>query len=350
MLEKIKIINFKWIQKKEIFFWNGFNVIIWNNWSWKTNILEAISTLFLNNFYSNNDKDLILKWENLFFLEWDFFVNGIKNTLSFSYDFLLNKKNILLNKKKVTKKVLLQNILKVSFFLPITMNLFYLWPKYRRDFLDNVLFNSFENYHTLVKEYDLVLKNRNKVLKNISDWNSKKEEIIFWDEKFIFLATKITEYRLNLVQFIKENLQTNLEIFWVKVWNIDFIYKTKIDILDINWSIKKYLDKNLERDIILWKTHIWPHIDDFDVIVNETELIKFASRGETKSIILCLKLLEIEFIEKITWTKPLLLIDDFKSELDETHINILLNKLSWIQTIISSISNIEKINENNYFI
>jgi recombinational DNA repair ATPase RecF len=89
--------------------------------------------------------------------------------LSLSYDSNLNKKNILLNKKKVTKKVLNENSLKICYFLPITMNLFYLGPKYRRDFLDEILSNSFPVYDDFLKKYDKVLKCRNKILKNISE-------------------------------------------------------------------------------------------------------------------------------------------------------------------------------------
>jgi DNA replication and repair protein RecF len=349
MLEKIKIINFKWLKNKEFFFDKNFNVIVWNNWTWKTNTLEAISTLFLNNFYSNTDKDLVLKWENLFYLEWDFSLDWIKNTIVFSYDLQTNKKNIFLNKKKVTKKILMQNILKVSSFLPITMNLFYLWPKYRRDFLDNILINSFDEYDALLKEYEKILKTRNKILKNIQEWNSKKEEIHFWDEKFVILALKIIKYRIDLVSYVKENLKSNTEIFWIKVEKIDFNYITKVDLENIENSIKNYLEKNLERDIIIWKTHIWPHIDDFEILLDWVNLTNYASRWETKSIIICLKLLELSYIEKNTSKKPIFLIDDLTSELDEIHLKILLKKLEGIQTIITSILDINGL-DNNLFI
>lgn len=350
MIERIKIINFKWISSKEFFFSAKKNVIIWENWVWKTNVLQAIWLLFWNNLFWNNFQNFVKKTENLFYIEWDFFVDGFKTTLSLSYDLNENKKVYLLNKKKVSKKVFLENTLKVSSFLPLDMNLFYLWPKYRRDFLDQVISTTFLEYSDLLKEYEKILKSRNKLLKNICEWKSKKEEIYFWDEKFITLASEIIKYRINLVFYIKENIKSNLDIFWIKIDKIDFIYNTKIDLENIEKYIEDYLNKNLDRDILIWKTQVWPHLDDFSILLDDTPIIEYASRWEIKSIVIILKLLEISYIEKNTWKKTIFLLDDLISELDNKHINILLEKLWELQLIITSISDIEGINENNIFI
>jgi DNA replication and repair protein RecF len=73
------------------------------------------------------------------------------------------------------------------------------------------------------------------------------------------------------------------------------------------------------------------------VLVNNIKLIDYASRGETKSIIVWLKLLETAFIENISKKKPILLIDDLLSELDEDHKLMLVNKIKYYQTFITSI-------------
>lgn len=350
MLKRIKILNFKWIKEKEILFTENFNVIVWNNWCWKTNILQAISHIFFDDFSWNNKKNLVYSWENNLYLEWDFLLKDTQNTIWVSFDLSLNKQNILLNKKKQTKKVLFENLLKVCHFLPIDMNLFYLWPKYRRDFLDNILKNSFLEYSKLLSEYEKVLKNRNKILKNILEWNSKKDEIYFWNDKFIILSKQILIFRLDLVKFFSENIIKNFEIFSWKINKIEFIYNSKIDLDNIETSIKDYLEKNFDRDIILWKTHIWPHIDDFDILIDGTSIIDYASRWEMKSIIICLKLLELSYINEKTWKKTIFLIDDLSSELDENHIKFLLDKIANIQTIITSISEINWLKANYIYL
>jgi DNA replication and repair protein RecF len=87
----------------------------------------------------------------------------------------------------------------------------------------------------------------------------------------------------------------------------------------------------------LQKTHIWPHIDDFEIKVDDINVVEYASRWEVKSIMIYLKFLEGTFIEEKTWKKPILLIDDLISELDESHKNLILKKIKSYQSFISSI-------------
>lgn len=345
MLTKIKILNFRSIQNMDLYF-EKTNNIIWNNWAWKTNILQAISCLFQNNVSNLKIDELLKTWEKNLFIEW-VYINDDWNEskLSFSYDLELGKKLIILNWKKVTKKILHDNILKISYFSPISMNLFYLWPKYRRDFIDEILKNTYSNYEKVLKDYENIVKNRNKVLKNIFEEKSKNEEIIFWNNEFIKLAKKIYEYRINLNNYFSENIKDNKNIFQNKVKDITYKYITKVNLDDIENSINNYLNENLQRDILLWKTHIWPHIDDFDIIIDNKSLVNFASRWEIKSIIINLKLIEINYIKKITQKFPIVLIDDLASELDSDHSNLILEKLSNLQIIFTSILALNK--ENN---
>lgn len=345
MLKKIKILNFRSIENMDLYFEKNNN-IIWKNWAWKTNILQAICYLFLNNNSNFSTDDILKIWQENIYIEWLFTQGNLENKLTFSYDKSLDKKIITLNWKKATKKILYENILKISYFSPTEMNLFYLWPKNRRDFLDNILKNIFLDYEKLLKDYEKVVKNRNKVLKNIFEEKSKKEEINFWNEEFIKLAKKIYEYRIPLNNFIEENIKNKTNIFQNKVKEIKYKYITKVDLDNIENCIRQYLEKNFERDIILARTHIWPHIDDFDITIDERNLLNFASRWEIKSIIISLKLSEINYIKKTTWKTPILLIDDLASELDEEHSSLILNELENLQIIYTSILALNKQNNN----
>jgi DNA replication and repair protein RecF len=93
------------------------------------------------------------------------------------------------------------------------MNLMYLSPSLRRDFLDNILKNSFENYDKLLTNYKKILKHRNKTLKSINESKAKKEDIIFWDKQFIELSSEIYKYRFKIINFYKESIKTTLEYF-----------------------------------------------------------------------------------------------------------------------------------------
>jgi DNA replication and repair protein RecF len=87
----------------------------------------------------------------------------------------------------------------------------------------------------------------------------------------------------------------------------------------------------------LQKTHIWPHIDDFEIKVDGINIVQYASRWEVKSIMIYLKLLEWLFIEKKTDKKPVMIIDDLISELDLSHKEMLIEKIKYYQSFVSCI-------------
>ncbi len=340
MIQSIKLKNFRNFHDQEFHFCRWKNIIIWDNGKGKTNILEAVS-LF------SNSSVIDLSFENLISRNSDVMYIEAKtvewNTLSISYDKTLGKKKYMLEGKNTTKKKLREIYPTSVLFEPMSMNIMYLSPTLRRDFLDSILSNCFTAYAPALKNYKNILKSRNKVLKNISEWKSKPSELNFWDEKFITVATQIYTYRKVLIKFLEENISDLIDVFWGKVKEISFWYITKTDLWDVETYIKSYLEENRSRDIILRKTMTGPHRDDFDIYVDEISLVDFASRGEVKSIILWIKFLETQFIEEITKQSPIILIDDIMSELDETHKNYVIDMSGSRQVIISSIENIENI-------
>lgn len=350
MLQYLKIISFKWVKQKEIFFDNTMNCIIWENGVWKTNILESIGILFWNQILSQDIADMVHNWDDFFYLESHFEYQNIPHTLSLSYDKNLKKKTFLLNGKKTPQKNLILYSPLISAFIPLMMNLFYLGPKYRRDFLDGILKNISPEYWEVSIKYEKIVKHRNKILKNISEQLSSVEEIYFWDQELIKYAEIIYRYRKECIAFFNEFLWEYIEVFWLKVSNIIFEYKTKTNLENIWESMKEYLTKNLQRDIILAKTNIWPHLDDFDIVLDGIWIDSYASRWETKSIIIILKLLELKYIEKMTGKKAIFLVDDLVSELDEKHKHLILENLRNNQVILTNIWDIPEIQGRKIFI
>lgn len=334
MIKSLRLINFRNFSDKKIIDFTDKNFIIWENWRWKTNILEALSILSNNTILKLSFDDLVKIWENYFYIELE---DDTFWKLWLHYSFEDRKKTFLLNNKKITKNKFLELSYRAVIFSPIIMNMAYLSPSLRRDFLDEVLVSSYTDYDKLLKEYKKILKSRNSFLKAISDNKANKEDIKFWDEKFINISEKIYDYRFKFIDFLSNSIKNIKDYFSINIDNISFEYISKVSKNSISDDIKNYLEKNIDRDIIIWRTAIWPHIDDFDIKINNISLAKFWSRWEVKSVIIYIKLLEWIFIEKNTWKKPILIIDDLLSELDENHKNILLEKINYYQSFISNI-------------
>lgn len=334
MIQKLILKNFRNFASQEFLFVRLKNMITGENGHWKTNILEALS-LFSGHSLSGLDLSTLVKQgQEYFYIElltqsWD--------TLSLHYDLNTAKKTYQVNKKTSTKKKMLEVSYTTVHFSPIIMNMMYLWPTLRRDFLDTMLCHSFSEYSHLLKQYKLVLKNRNQFLKSIASGHSLKKDIEFWDTRFIELASSLYAYRFHVTQYLSDHIDMCQDFFWDSKKEIAFIYKSKVAKQSIAKDIQDYLSKNIDRDIILWKTNIGPHIDDFSLTVDTTPLTDFASRWEVKSTIIALKILEAKFIEYKTEKKPLLLIDDLLSELDHIHTNYLFDRIGEYQSAITSI-------------
>ena len=104
MIKSLKLVNFRNFSEKYIDNFELKNFIVWENWRWKTNILEALSILCDNSILKLWLDDLVKIWEEYFFIE---IFDEQKGKIGFYYSKVDKKKNFLINNKKVTKKVIL---------------------------------------------------------------------------------------------------------------------------------------------------------------------------------------------------------------------------------------------------
>jgi len=341
MLKNLKLYNFKNHLDIGLDFW-PINLIIGPNWSGKTNLLEAI--YLLSNTYSylgfTHDKLLNYLWEN-FIISWELETDlWTTKEIKITYDLNSLKTTFLYNLFKTTKPKFLNNSnISAVFLSPQEMNIMYLGPSGRRDFFDEVCLLWDISFYKIKNDYSKILRNRNKILKNIKEWISEKSDLKYWDEMFIKVATNYYLYRKKFIDFVTDNI-SQIEILLNNKYNLSFEYISKIDFDNVEESIKQYLDKNIDRDIILGHTYIWPHLDDF-VFYNhfwdkKYKTQEFLSRGENKSILIWLKFLQIEYLSQNRNNNILFLLDDIFSELDDEHISLVLWYARKYETFITA--------------
>ena len=107
---------------------------------------------------------------------------------------------------------------------------------------------------------------------------------------------------------------------------------------DLSESFKIALEKSRSRDLFKKNTGVGPHRDDISFYINGMDA-SFGSQGQHRSLVLSIKLAEIELMESITTESPILLLDDVMSELDNTRQLKLLETISQsIQTFITTTS------------
>ena len=123
------------------------------------------------------------------------------------------------------------------------------------------------------------------------------------------------------------------------------LYKSRIGRTRTAWSIeetaenfRKALDENREIERRKFQSVVGPHRDDISFYINDTEAIKYASQGQQRTIVLSLKMAELDILKDKIGETPILLLDDVLAELDDLRQNFLLNSISEnIQTVITSV-------------
>jgi DNA replication and repair protein RecF len=283
---------------------------------------------------------LVNFFDENFIVSWDVDpIPGMKK-LKITFDSKQSKISFFENDSKLTRPKYLETSKSVAvFFSPIEMNIIYLGPTLRRDFLDEVCSLYNPSFIKVRSDYQKILRNRNKLLKAINDWKATKQDLRFWDDNFIEKATLFYKYRLDFINFVKSNLNI-VENFLEGKYKLSFDYITKVEVDDIEGSIRKYLTKNIDRDIIVGHTYIWPHLDDFvfNALFNEKShnTQDCLSRWENKSILIWLKFLEIEYFKIRHHENIIILLDDIFSELDDEHMATVMDYCKNFTTFITA--------------
>lgn len=229
-------------------------------------------------------------------------------------------------------------------FSPEDMQLVKGSPSLRRRFIDIELGQSHPVYLNYLVDYQKILKQRNSYLKHYQ--KTKQFDAIFYDiltEQLVQLAAKIITYRLEFVENLQKianpihldlsQQRDHLTLQYVS--GSSRLHYDNIETLEL--QLLTALKSDLEREKLYGTTQLGPHRDDILFHIGEKKAQLFGSQGQQRSIVLSLKLAEIELIEKITGEYPVLLLDDVLSELDDERQHILMNYIeNRVQTILTT--------------
>ena len=199
------------------------------------------------------------------------------------------------------------------------------------------------NYVYILNMYNKTLEQRNNYLRQIRQEGKAESLLEIWDEKLVEYGNIISNYRREFINKIIEKIN----IIHKKITNdnekIDIIYTSCCE------NKKNYMDLLTQRrklDIIKGYTTKGIHRDDFEVYINDEELSIYGSQGQNRTAVLSLKLSELQVIHDEIEEEPILLLDDFMSELDIKRRRNFLNNINNTQVIITCAEKINFINEN----
>lgn len=331
IIESIQLENFRNYQSLKLNFDEGTNIFYGDNAQGKTNILEAVYLCGTTKSHrGSKDKEVIRFFEE----ESHIRMYLKKRESSYKIDMHLKKnkaKGIAINGIRIRKASELLGIGNFVFFSPEDMNIIKNGPGERRRFMDLELCQLSRIYLYHLSNYNKIVNQRNKLLKDIFLHPEYEEMLDIWDEQMAAYGMKIIHERevfislLNeIVSGIHRKLSGNKE-------ELKIVYEKSVD----EEKFLEVLKRNRERDKKFKMTLTGPHRDDLSFLIRDLDIRKYGSQGQQRTAALSLKLAEIELVKQEIKDTPVLLLDDVLSELDSKRQHYLLDNIHDIQTLIT---------------
>ncbi len=335
-IDKMKLINFRNYENQEIQFNKNINIIYGDNAQGKTNILEAIFlSSFGKSFRTSKEKELIKFGQDKLMVEANFQKKDRDGKIRIEIG---SKKQINVNGIKIKKLSELLGNINIVIFTPEDINILKDGPAGRRRFLDMMIGQLRPNYVHNLNLYMQTLDQRNNYLKQIKELNKPQEMLEIWDEKLAEYGEKVYLYRKEFV----DKIINKINDIHKKI--TDEKEELKIEYIS-NCSNKneylKILNERRKLDIIKGFTTKGVHRDDFVIYINDREVGVYGSQGQNRTVILSLKLSELNVVYDEIGEYPILLLDDFMSELDEKRRKNFLENIENTQVIITGTDKVD---------
>ena len=356
-IKSLKLLYFRNYLSMNIDVHPSLNVLVGNNANGKTNIIESIFCLALGKSYrTKSDSECIM------FGETATAMSCIVNKNNRELDIMLGINNKGKSAKiagiKKTKLTDFVGELNVVLFSPEDLQIVKGSPALRREFMNREFYQFSRIYHKYYLMYQHLLKQRNSYLKDMRK-NPKDEMSLAYLETLTFQLAKvalyITKERVSFVQDISKLTYKNMLNISNGQETLKIKYKSSVldalNIAEINdesfneENLTKVMMKKSFDDIMRGSTKIGPQHDDLEFYINDLDAKMYASQGQQRSIVLSLKLAEINYLKEKAGTYPVLLLDDVLSELDKNRQLKLLDAINEnVQTFITtpSISDIKE--------
>ncbi len=331
MIESIELENYRNYSRLHMDFSPGTNILYGDNAQGKTNILEAVYVCCTARSHrGSRDREIIRFGEEESHIK----LKVRKKDVPYRIDMHLKKnktKGVAINGVPIRKASELFGVINVVFFSPEDLNIIKNGPAERRRFMDMELCQLNKLYVHALIQYNKVIVQRNRLLKELSFHPDYESTLDAWDMQLVQYGSRVIEYRREFVGKLNGIITGIHRTLSGGKEELTVLYEPNTEIRDLEAAVRKSRD----TDIKLKTTTVGPHRDDLSFIVNEIDIRRFGSQGQQRTAALSLKLAEIELVKYIVKDYPVLLLDDVLSELDGNRQEHLLEGIDQIQTLIT---------------
>lgn len=312
MITSLRLQNFRSYVDYALEFDGGVNIIIGQNGSGKTNLLEALLVACRGSSYRAKDIDLVHHEKD--WARTDAYlgtnehrvakiqIKEDKSIKSFEID------------DKLLRRLMLERTIPTVLFEPNQLQSLTTSPDQRRLFVDELLEQTDRTFTQDKRAYNRALAQRNRLLKH--NQPNLSQHIFVWNVRLSELGEKIASKRAELISRFNKNLVGVYQSISLSTDKLSLAYTSKHNLNNYASELLAKLEQSLPKEILQGYTLYGPHRDDIAILLNKKPVQTTASRGEVRTILLSLKMEEVKLIEEQRDQKPLLLLDDVFGELD----------------------------------
>lgn len=325
IVKSVKLVNFRSHESFALECETQTTTIVGENGCGKTSVLEAVYEALRGKSFRATDKEILRRGAEFYRVELEY-NDGRKVVVV--YDGA--KKEFLVEDKK-TRRLPKKAQYPIVLFEPDDLHLVGASPTSRRTYFDRVFGQLSEKYSTDLARYNKVLKQRNDLLK---DENVRQEDLFSWDILLVKHGMGLAELRRKMVEKMNARLT---EVYQSIAENDDQVRLEYESEVTSESDFLQRLERNFMRDSLLGHTSFGVHHDNYEFVFNQVKANGSASRGEVRSSVLALKFVESELILGTLGKRPVVLLDDVFSELDEMRQRCLVKNFRDNQIILTSV-------------
>ena len=233
--------------------------------------------------------------------------------------------------------------LNAAMFSAEDLDIVYGSPSVRRRYLNILISQTDREYLGAIQRYDRVLRQRNHLLRQIRDGSARADELAFWDGELVKEGKRIMSQRQSTLRMLSEGAAPTYAALSGVGEDLAMMYSPNVALRgDASEDaaaelMRAKLAERRRQEIARGTTVTGPHRDDLRLTLDGMDVAAFASRGQTRTVVLAMKLAEAAYLESRRGQQPVILLDDVLSELDSVRREQVLERASrYHQTLITT--------------
>lgn len=317
-IKNLDLTNFRSYDKLKLNFVPGINVFYGENGSGKTNVLESIYWMsMIRSFRTSDDSIMVKMGRDSAQINMEASDNDMDKLFSLEYNISSKRKILKENNSKIARMADIIGKIPVVLFSPENIMMVKGEPALRRRFIDDLISQVNKEYYEVLVKYTKEIAHRNYLLKGIREGKVKRDSLFVWNQQIKENGTRMLIARVAAVAALNKTLKEKLTANEINI-ELKYVSKNINDFTEALIKLKydEFFKNNVEEEIARSNTLIGPHRDDIEILFKGKPAKQFASEGQQRITAILIKLAEGLVIREKRGSFPVVLLDDFSSELD----------------------------------